>query len=90
MRRGARRACSELSWILAWWTHTTRSAKARFGMESSCVAGSARAPERNPRSVACDSLRRLNCTKVAVAAVELLSLSTATAASSSTEEITAE
>ena len=41
-------------------------------------------------ALACDSLRRLNCTKVAVAAVELLSLSTATAASSSTEEITAE
>ena len=41
-------------------------------------------------ALACDSLRRLNCTKVAVAAVELLSLSTAMAASSSTEEITAE
>ena len=41
-------------------------------------------------ALACDSLRRLNCNKVAVATVELLSLSTASAASSSTEEITAE
>ena len=40
--------------------------------------------------LACVSLRRLNCTKVAVAAAELLSLSTATAASSSTNDITSE
>ena len=39
---------------------------------------------------ACDSLSLLNCTRVAVAAVELLSLSTAAAACSSTDEITAE
>ena len=39
---------------------------------------------------ACDSLKLLNCTRVAVAAVQLLSLSTTVAACSSTDEITAE
>ena len=39
---------------------------------------------------ACDSLKLLNCTRVAVTAVQLLSLSTTVAACSSTDEITAE